>query len=154
MSEYSVTVFWERGGQDFVNDRYSREHLWQFDGGLTVPASASPHIVPVPYSVAANVDPEEAFVAALSSCHMLFFLALAARRRIVVDRYTDAASGYLEKDEEGRQAMTRVILRPAVSYAAGSVPARGKLERLHERAHGLCFIANSVRSEVCIEIVS
>ena len=153
MSHYSATVVWERGDRDFLGNAYSRGHEWRFDGGLTVPASSSPDIVPLPMSVAENVDPEEAFVASLSSCHMLFFLSLAQRRKIVVDRYTDDAVGYLEKREDGRSAMTRVVLRPNCEYA-GDPPDPALIEKLHHKAHELCFIANSVTSEVVTEIVS
>ena len=153
MSTYTATVAWQRNGRDFTANDYSRAHEWRFDGGLTVPASASPDIVPLPHSVAENVDPEEAFVASLSSCHMLFFLSLAAKRGIVVDRYEDDAYGHLDKDAEGRHAMTKVVLRPKASYA-GEPPARETLERLHHRAHDLCFIANSVRTEVVTDLVS
>jgi organic hydroperoxide reductase OsmC/OhrA len=151
MSEYTA---WQRGEQDFLNDAYSRAHEWIFDGGLTVPASASPHIVPLPNSVAENVDPEEAFVASLSSCHMLFFLSLAARRGIEIDRYTDAAIGTLEKGEDGKLAMTRVVLRPSAEYGGDAAPEREVIEKLHHRAHELCFIANSVKSEIVSEIIS
>lgn len=153
MATHEATIVWERGEQDFLADRYSRGHEWRFDGGLTVRASASPHVVPVPNSVAENVDPEEAFVAALSSCHMLFFLALAARRGILVDGYRDHAVGHLEKNAEGRMAMTRVVLRPEVRYG-GDEPQRALLETLHHEAHERCFIASSVTTEVVTEIVS
>ena len=153
MSRYSATVSWVRGDQDFLGNEYSRGHDWHFDGGLTVPASASPDIVPLPMSVAENVDPEEAFVASLSSCHMLFFLSLAQRRKIVVDRYTDDAVGYLEQREDGRSAMTRVVLRPRCEYA-DNPPDPAIVEKLHHKAHELCFIANSVTSEIVTEIVS
>lgn len=153
MSSYTATVSWERGNQDFLDNEYSRGHEWRFDGGLTVPASASPDLVPRPKSVAANVDPEEAFVASLSSCHMLFFLSLAQRRKIAVDRYTDEAIGYLEENGDGKMAMTRVVLRPKCEYA-GAAPDAATLERLHHRAHELCFIANSVTSEIVTEILS
>ena len=152
MSSYTATVTWQRGDQDFLDNAYSRAHEWSFDGGLTVPASASPGIVPLPMSVAENVDPEEAFVASLSSCHMLFFLALAQKRTIVVDQYTDEAVGYLDKDEAGRMAMTRVVLRPKCSYA-GAAPDPAMIEKLHHKAHELCFIANSVTSDVITEII-
>lgn len=154
MSEYSATVSWERGEQEFVDDKYGRGHSWHFDGGLTIPASSSPHIVPLPYSVAANVDPEEALIASLSSCHMLFFLSLAAKRGIVVDSYSDAATGYLEMDEDDRLAMTRVILRPRAIYSGENLPTMTQLRKLHHRSHELCFIANSVKTEVLTEIVS
>jgi len=154
MSEYTAIVRWERGEQPFVDDNYSRGHTWRFDGGLTVPASASPSIVPLPHSVAENVDPEEAFVAALSSCHMLFFLSLAARRGIVVDAYIDNAAGFLGKDNAGRLAMTRVVLRPAACYSGEKTLPAAELENIHHRAHELCFIANSVKTEISLEIVS
>lgn len=153
MSHYDATIYWERGGQDFLDDNYSRGHEWRFDGGQIVPASASPGIVPLPKSVAESVDPEEAFVASLSSCHMLFFLSLARIRDIVVDRYTDEAVGYLDKDGHGRMAMTRVVLRPRCEYA-GEAPDPALIEKLHHKAHELCFIANSVTSEVITEIIS
>ena len=153
MSSYSATVTWARGDQDFLDNAYSRGHEWRFDGGLTVAASASPEIVPLPMSVAENVDPEEAFVASLSSCHMLFFLSLAQRREIVIDRYTDDAVGYLDKRDDGRMAMTRVVLRPRCEYP-GEAPEPDVLEALHHKAHELCFIANSVSTEVVTEIVS
>ncbi|MFQ5546586.1 MAG: OsmC family protein, partial [Acidiferrobacterales bacterium] len=104
MSEYTATIEWQRDGQDFLSNKYSRGHTWTFDGGVEVPASSSPHVVPVPMSVAANVDPEEAFVASLSSCHMLWFLAIAAKRKFVVDSYIDNAVGTLEKDADSKLA--------------------------------------------------
>ena len=149
MSRYTATVVWERGEAPFTDNRYSRAHRWRFDGGAEVPASASPHIVPLPKSDAAGVDPEEAFVAALSSCHMLFFLSFAAKRGLVVDRYEDEAEGVLGKDESGRLAMTRVTLRPSVRYAGG-IPEESVEETLHHQAHEACFIANSVRTEVVV----
>ena len=154
MSEYGATISWRRGDRAFAGGDYSRGHEWSFDGGATVPASASPHIVPLPNSVAENVDPEEAFVASLSSCHMLFFLDLACREGFVVDRYTDAASGRLEKTASGRMAMTRVVLRPEASWSGDRVPTRDDIEKLHHRAHELCFIANSVTAEVVTEFVA
>ncbi|TQV82419.1 OsmC family peroxiredoxin [Exilibacterium tricleocarpae] len=153
MSEYIATVRWQRGEQAFLDNRYSRAHVWQFDGGCEVPASASPHIVPLPYSVAANVDPEEALVAALSSCHMLFFLSIAAKKRLVVDSYTDAAFGVMDTDRSGRQAMTRVTLRPCVHFGGDRQPTRAQLEQMHHQSHDSCFIANSVKTEVVTEIV-
>lgn len=154
MGEYTATVRWSLDGGDFADNRYTRAHEWLFDGGLTVPASASPHIVPLPHSVAENVDPEEAFVASLSSCHMLFFLSLAAAAGIVVASYEDEATGWLEKDANNRMAMTRVVLRPRAEYGNGTTPDAEALERLHHRAHELCFIANSVRTKIVTEIVS
>ena len=154
MAEYSATISWERNGESFVDSRYSRAHRWQFDGGQTVPASSSPHIVPLPHSVAEHVDPEEAFVASLSSCHMLFFLSIAAERGYVVDRYRDAAVGYLGKDANGRFVMSKVILRPEAEYAGEKRPAREDVEDMHHRSHELCFIANSVRTEIVTDIVA
>ena len=154
MSTYQATVRWNRDDGDFLADDYSRGHTWSFDGGIEVPASASPDIVPLPKSVAEAVDPEEAFVASLASCHMLFFLSLAARRRIDVVSYVDNAVGYLEKDGEGRTYIAKVVLRPTAQYAADAFPDPATLEALHHRAHELCFIANSVKSDVVTEIVS
>ena len=154
MSEYSATIRWRRGDDKFIDDKYSRGHEWTFDGGLTVPASASPEIVPLPMSVADNIDPEEAFVASLSSCHMLFFLAIAAKSRFVIDDYTDAATGRMEKNAEGKEAMTKVVLRPCATWSGARIPDRAQIEKMHDRAHELCFIANSVKTEVITEIVA
>ncbi len=154
MAEYAATISWERGDSPFVNGDYTRAHAWSFDGGLTVAASASPHIVPLPHSRPENVDPEEAFVASLSSCHMLFFLSIAATRGFVVDHYRDSAVGYLEKDSDGKLAMTRVILRPAAAYSGKNVPTVRQIEDIHHKAHDKCFIANSVRTQVITDIVS
>lgn len=153
MSEYTALVTWARGKDEaYIDNKYSRGHLWQFDGGVCVPASSSPQVVPVPYSVEKNVDPEEAFVAALSSCHMLFFLAIAAKKKFVVDSYTDAAIGLMEKDPAGQLAMTKVRLRPTVVFAGDSKPAKAELEEMHQLSHQQCFIANSVKTSVTIEI--
>jgi len=151
---YSATLRWERGSHEFTDDNYSRGHTWEFDGGITVRASASPQIVPLPNSVAEAVDPEEAFVAAISSCHLLTFLAIAAKRGYRVDTYVDEAVGYMEKNEAGRLAVTRVVLRPAATYSGDRAPSRKDLEYMHHRAHEICFIANSVKSEIVTEIIS
>jgi len=153
MSEYFAKVSWSRGDQEFPGNRYSRAHLWEFDGGASIAASASPHIVPPPMSEEANVDPEEAFVASLSSCHMLFFLSIAAKQGFVVDEYVDDAVGTLEKNADGAMAMTRVRLRPNIVYSGDKRPTREQLESMHHRAHGLCYIANSVTTEVTTEIL-
>lgn len=150
MSSYEAEIVWQRGEQRFIDGRYSRGHEWRFDGGTVVPASASPHVVRAPYSVAESVDPEEAFVAALSSCHMLFFLHLAQKKGFVVDEYRDAAIGHMEKNAAGRMAMTRVVLRPQIRYA-GPAPDAGTEAALHHESHELCFIANSVTTEVTVE---
>lgn len=154
MSEHTATVVWQRGDQAFTDNAYSRAHRWVFDGGGTIEASASPDVVPLPMSVAENVDPEEAFVASLASCHMLFFLSLAAKRGYVVDSYTDAALGHTGKNEEGRIAVTKVTLEPKVSFAGDKVPTATELEKLHHKAHDLCFIANSVKTEVTVRVTS
>ena len=153
MSTYIATVSWERGHQQFIDNNYSRGHTWTFDGGLSVPASSSPDVVPLPFSIAENVDPEEAFVASISSCHMLFFLSLAAARHIIVDHYQDHASGQMEKRPDGKTAMTKVILRPDARYSGDKIPDSKQIQRLHRRAHELCFIANSVTAEIITEIV-
>jgi organic hydroperoxide reductase OsmC/OhrA len=154
MSEHTVTVTWQRGDQVFVDGAYSRAHRWTFDGGATIAASASPHVVPVPLSVPENVDPEEAYVAAIASCHMLFFLSLAAKRRYVVDSYTDAAIGYMTKRDDGREWVSQVVLQPRVSFVGDRVPTNAELEQLHHRAHELCFIANSVKTEIVTRVTS
>jgi organic hydroperoxide reductase OsmC/OhrA len=152
MSEYVATIRWQRGDQKFIDDKYSRGHQWEFDGGVTVPASASPSIVPLPMSIAENVDPEEAFVASLSSCHMLFFLSLAAKRDFVPDEYIDAAVGHLGKSDDEKFVMTRVVLRPKITWSGKNIPSQQQIEKMHHRAHDLCFIANSVTSEIVIEV--
>ena len=151
MSSHHVTVEWNRGDARFTDNRYSRGHRWRFDGGAEVPASASPHVVPVPMSVPAAVDPEEALVAALSSCHMLWFLSLAAERGLVVDSYRDEAVGTMAKNGGGQLAMTKVVLRPDVRYGGDRRPSRSEEDALHHQAHEECFIARSVRTEVTCE---
>ncbi|MEG2029767.1 MAG: OsmC family protein [Janthinobacterium sp.] len=149
MHQFFATVAWQRDGQDFAGQRYSRGHEWQFDGGLTVAASSSPLSVPLPMSVAANIDPEEALVAATSSCHMLFFLSLAAQRGYVIDDYRDAAVGELGKNAAGRLAMTRIVLRPRIAFA-GTPPSPEALAALHHDAHERCYIANSLKADVVV----
>ena len=152
MSTYTATVRWHsrESNEGFAKGQYSRAHEWAFDGGAVVPASASPHIVPAPWSDAAGVDPEEAFVASLSSCHMLFFLELSRRAGFTIDNYVDAAEGVLEQNTEGKMAMTKVTLRPQVAWA-GDAPSAEQIADLHHRAHEACFIANSVTTEVKVE---
>lgn len=151
MAEYRSLVEWERGGAAFIDHRYSRAHRWEFDGGVQIPASASPHVVPLPLSVEAAVDPEEAFVASLSSCHMLWFLSIAAKRGFVVESYRDEAVGLLERDSSGMLAMTRVTLRPEVRITGDHQPTPAELASLHEEAHEECFLARSVKTEVRCE---
>jgi organic hydroperoxide reductase OsmC/OhrA len=151
--EYRAGIRWERAGAVFTDNRYSRGHSWRFDGGVVVPASSSPHTVRVPLSVEAAVDPEEALVAALASCHMLWFLSLAAAARWRVDDYGDDAVGSMGRNAAGRIAMLSVTLRPRVRFSGAQLPAREQIRQLHERAHEECFIANSVTTTVLIEPV-
>ena len=151
--EYQASIHWARGDAAFTDNRYSRAHTWRFDGGVEVPASSSPHVVRLPLSVAAAVDPEEALVASLSSCHMLWFLDLAARAGWRVDDYSDAAVGVMGRNAAGKMAMLTVSLHPRVSFSGERRPARADITQLHHRAHGECFIANSVTTEVRCEPV-
>ena len=151
MSTYTATIRWTRKGEgDFTKGQYSRAHSWEFDGGLTVPASPSPHIVPAPWNDPSGVDPEEAFIASLSSCHMLFFVDFARRAGFVVDAYVDEAEGVLDKRADGKMAMTRVTLQPHITWGC-THPDKAAIADLHHRAHEACFIANSVNTEVKIE---
>jgi organic hydroperoxide reductase OsmC/OhrA len=146
---YSVSVSWEKAPDEkFVDNKYSRAHTWTFDGGIVVPASASPHVVPLPLSKEAAVDPEEAFVASLSSCHMLWFLSIAAGKSYTVESYEDQAEGKLAKDEEGKLAMTKVTLKPRVSFSGAVIPSKDEIDALHHEAHEKCFIANSVKTRI------
>lgn len=154
MSEYTATIRWQRQeSESYIDNKYSRGHEWLFDGGLSVPASASPQVVPLPWSVEQNVDPEEAFVAALSSCHMLFFLSIAAKNRFIVDQYIDEAIGIMEKDADNKLSMTRVTLRPKIKFSGDKQPDRARLEKMHHQSHEACFIANSVKTEIVTEII-
>ncbi|MFJ6025480.1 OsmC family protein [Brevundimonas sp. NPDC092305] len=150
MSEYVATVDWVRGDQSFSDRRYCRAHDWRFDGGAVVRGSSAPSSVPLPMSDAAAVDPEEALVASVSSCHMLFFLDFAARAGLIVDRYTDEAVAVMDKDDRGRTAIVLVRLRPLVVFT-GTDPDKATLDDLHHRAHEACYIANSIRAEVRVE---
>ncbi len=153
MSEYLASVVWKRKAQEKFSDRkYDRTHEWKFDGGVVVPASPSPHVVPAPMSNENNVDPEEAFVASISSCHMLFFLDFASKKRFVVDSYVDNAIGILGEDDEGKTAMTKVTLKPLATFSGDKLPTADQVEQLHHLAHEYCFIANSVKTEVLTDI--
>jgi len=153
MPDFSAIVHWQRGSQPFIDKRYSRRHEWRFDGGAVVTGSSSPHAVRVPYSDASAVDPEEAFVASLSSCHMLWFLDIASRAGWVIDDYRDEALGVMASNGDGKLAMTLVTLRPAVKFGGENKPDVAQLQALHREAHSECFIANSVKSEVRCEPV-
>lgn len=149
MSEHSATVTWRRTSESFGYDAYNRDHTWSFDGGVQVRASAAPA-----YRGDLDcVDPEEALVAAISGCHMLTFLAIASRKRLVVDAYEDHATGFLEKNASGKLAVTRVVLRPLVQFGGTMTPSHDDVVRLHEQAHDGCIIANSVLTTVTIEPV-
>jgi organic hydroperoxide reductase OsmC/OhrA len=148
MSEHRATIFWQRTGEEFAKGRYSREHIWKFDGGATIPASPSPSVVPAPYSNPASVDPEEAFIASIASCHMLFFVDFARRNKFVVDSYEDEAVGTLAKLDSGDMWVSEVKLNPRIVFSGETKPTPEQEEELHHRAHKACFIANSVRSEV------
>jgi organic hydroperoxide reductase OsmC/OhrA len=151
MASHTATIRWFASpGEDFAKGQYSRAHSWNFDGGAVVDASASPHVVPVPWSDAAGVDPEEAFVASLSSCHMLFFLDFARRSGVVLTSYEDEAEGLMEKGADGKVRITRVVLRPRIVWD-GEAPDAAALDALHHKAHEACFIANSVTAEVVVE---
>ena len=152
MSTYTATIRWTRDpGTDFAKGQYSRAHQWVFDGGAVVPASASPDNVPPGTADEAGVDPEEVFIAAISSCHMLFFVDYARRAGFVVDSYVDEAEGVLEKRADGRIWVSRVTLRPRAEFSGDKHPTAEDIARLHHRAHEDCFIANSVTTEVVVQ---
>jgi organic hydroperoxide reductase OsmC/OhrA len=151
MSRYIATIRWSRKSEEpFLDGRYSRAHRWRFDGGAEIPASSSPSVVRPPFSDPAGVDPEEALVAALSSCHMLFFLDFAKQAKFVVDFYEDEAEGLMEKGADGRVRMTKTILRPLIRFA-GETPGAEQLASIHHKAHAACYISNSVTTEVTVE---
>lgn len=150
---YTANVKWRREG-DFAGNSYSRGHAWAFDGGIEVPASASPTVVPLPASVEAAVDPEEAFIAAISSCHMLWFLDFARRDGLVVEAYEDRAEGVMERVDRGKLAITKVTLNPEITFAGAELPDPDQLNKLHHKAHEACFIANSVKSEIVVAEVA
>jgi organic hydroperoxide reductase OsmC/OhrA len=146
--QYTATVSWTRNGESFSDNRYSRGHLWTFDGGVTVPASASPSVVPLPLSRADAVDPEEAFVAAVSSCHMLVFLSIAAKKRFVVDAYEDRAAGIMTKNPDGKLFVSKITLDPSIAFSGDKRPTPEQIADMHHLAHQECFIANSVLTEI------
>jgi organic hydroperoxide reductase OsmC/OhrA len=148
---YEAKVSWSRDGAAFTDNRYHRAHEWSFDGGVTVPASASPSVVRLPFSRADAIDPEEALVAAASSCHMLSFLFLAAKRGYVVDSYTDNAFGVMEANAAGQRYISRITLRPAIAFGGERTPNPADLDALHHDAHSDCYIANSVKAEIVVE---
>jgi organic hydroperoxide reductase OsmC/OhrA len=145
MSEHKVTLTWERGGAPFEYQKYPRDHTWKFKEGYETRASAAPAYLGNPKLV----DPEEAFVASLSSCHMLTFLAIACKQKFVLDEYVDEAVGLMEKNAEGRLAVTKVTLKPKLKWS-GREPTPEELDKMHHTAHDQCFIANSVKTEVTV----
>ena len=152
MSQHTAVIEWQRGDQPFSDNKYSRTHNWTFDGGAVVRGSSTPSaMIPPPLSDETAVDPEEALVAAVSSCHMMFFLAYARKDGFIVDSYRDAAEGTLGKDERGKISITDIVLRPAVSWSGDKVPDAAQIADLHHRAHEACYIGNSVRSTVTVE---
>lgn len=150
MSEHRATITWTMGQGEFLKGRYSREHTWTFDGGVTVPASPAPTSVKAPYSNAANVDPEEAYVAAISSCHMLTFLWVASQQGLDVTSYVDEAVGVMTKNERGTPWVSSVVLHPRVTYAS-THPNQEVEEELHHKAHEACYIANSVKTTITVD---
>jgi organic hydroperoxide reductase OsmC/OhrA len=151
MAHYTASLVWQRGDQPFLDNRYSRVHTLHFDGGATLQGSSSPSVVRVPMSDPSAVDPEELFVAALSSCHMLWFLSIAVQGKFCVDRYDDEASGVMEKDATGKMVMSVVTLKPTVAFVGSALPTSAEIEAMHHAAHAECFIANSVKTEVRCE---
>lgn len=153
MSQHLASIVWQRGEQVFSDNQYSRAHEWQFDGGLRVPASSAPSSVPLPMSVAENVDPEEAVVAALASCHMLFFLAFACKKGYIVDHYEDHPVGTMEKNERNRLYLANIVLQPKVTFSGDNQPDQEAIIALHELSHDHCYIANSLKATVTIQPV-
>jgi organic hydroperoxide reductase OsmC/OhrA len=153
MHKYTAKVSWKRNGAVFTDIKYSRGHEWSFDGGISVPASSSPLFVRPPLSVLEAIDPEEALIAAASSCHMLYFLYFAAKKGFVVDSFIDNAEGLVEKNERGKQVLTRITLKPQITYSGTKTPNAEELAELHHHAHDECIIANSINSEVVIESI-
>lgn len=150
MAHYTAQVSWNRGTQDFLDNRYSRKHVVRFDGAVEVPGSSSPQVVPLPFSDPAGVDPEELFVASLAACHMLWFFSMAVERKFRVDSYSDSATGVMAK-RDGSMAMTLVTLHPEVHFSGERLPTREEIDAMHNAAHEQCFIANSVKTEVAVD---
>lgn len=151
MANHGCTVEWSRGSEPFSDRKYSRAHRWHFDGGAVVAGSSSPHSVRPPYSDPSAVDPEEALVASVSSCHMLWFLSLAAERGFVIDSYSDAAQARMGRFADGREGVAEIVLRPQVVVSGANLPDDAAMDELHHEAHARCFIANSLRSEVHVQ---
>jgi organic hydroperoxide reductase OsmC/OhrA len=152
MPTYTAKITWTNDSPDtFTKNRYSRRHTWEFDGGVSFPASSSPHSVPLPWSVETAVDPEEAFVAAISSCHMLTFLWVAAKKGFLIESYKDDAEGELDVGADGKQSMTRVTLDPQIIWGGDDIPTAAEVAAMHHTAHEGCYIANSVKTKITIK---
>lgn len=149
--KYSAKILWQKKDSEiFTDGKYNRVHEWLFDGGMRIAASPSPSVVPLPMSDDKLIDPEEAFVASISSCHMLFFLSIAARRKLIVNHYEDNAGGIMGKNEEGKMAMLSVTLNPVIIFSEANIPSQQIIDAIHEEAHESCFIANSVKTTITV----
>lgn len=149
--QYTAEVIWERGEQAFLDNRYSRKYLLKFDGGIEIVGSSSPHVVPLPFSEQQALDPEEAFVSAISSCHLLWFLSIAAKHGFVVDSYHDTAIGLMQPNENKKYWVSEVSLQPKISFSGAKLPTPAELEQMHDEAHAECFIANSVKTKITVK---
>ena len=149
--KYTASIFWKKKEtESFTDNKYSRGHTWVFDGGVELPASASPQVVPLPMSDESAVDPEEAFVAAISSCHMLFFLSIAASSNYIIETYDDQAEGIMSKNEHGQMVMGDIILKPKIVFSGTTIPTAEQIAELHNSAHHKCYLANSIKSTIKI----
>ncbi|MEJ7823711.1 MAG: OsmC family protein [Chitinophagaceae bacterium] len=149
--KYTARIFWKKKETEtFTDNKYSRGHTWVFDGGVELPASASPQVVPLPMSIESAVDPEEAFVAAISSCHMLFFLSIAASSNYIIETYDDQAEGIMSKNEHGQMIMGDIILKPKIVFSGTTIPTAEQIAELHNSAHHKCYLANSIKSTIKI----
>lgn len=151
MTQFTAQVEWHRGNQVFLDNRYSRRHILRFDGGVEVPGSSSPHVVPLPMSDEAAVDPEEAYLTSISSCHMLWFLSMAIKNRFCVDHYFDEPIGIMEENAAGKVFVSVVTLRPKIRFVGERLPTHDQIEQMHHAAHEECFIANSIKTNVRCE---
>ena len=148
-----ATIDWKKlPNEAFTDGKYHRTHTWTFDGGISVQASSSPDIVPVPYSDPTLIDPEEAFLASIASCHMLFFLSIAGKQKLIIESYEDHPEAIMEKNEEGKMAITSVVLKPRVKFSGSRQPDQSLLQTIHHKAHDRCFIANSIKSNITLNI--
>ncbi len=150
--EISTSIIWHKGKEEiFLDGQYKRTHQWIMKGGMILNASASPEIVPIPMSDPALIDPEEAFLSSVSSCHMLFFLSIAARKKLVIDSYQDTPIAIMGKNENGKMAVQSITLQPKVVFGEGKAPNEKTLNRIHQIAHANCFLANSINTKITIQ---